>query len=361
MKVRSASSMRFSYGVAMFLAIIFVVCTAFISASAYAAEKPEPVKGLKWVSGYESVILTWKPVKSNEGTVKYEVRQGKTVKATNLTATKAKIKFNPYPTKKDGVANTATYDVYAYIDVKTENENGDIINQRLYSDKMTVADVEPVHPMYIVVETTCTATLYATKSSNKSAGKIRKGTRLVAYGGSRIKGENKRILVRVKKGKKLVTRYIKIGQVKTIKQRYNSKKLYSKATIESFINDKGLTSNPKGKKRLIFVNTYTQRLYLMRRSGTKWVIDEKYPRGLACNTGTNLKLTPYGVFRITGFWDRKPTTGTRWWCIFNHVAVHEKLTDSLGKPASTGCVRIADKEAQWFYDTIRAKTTIFVY
>ena len=58
---------------------------------------------------------------------------------------------------------------------------------------------------------------------------------------------------------------------------------------------------------------------------------------------------------------KKIKTGTKWWSIFNHVGIHEKLGDALGKPASGGCVRIQDGEAKWFYDNIPKGTAILIY
>ena len=58
---------------------------------------------------------------------------------------------------------------------------------------------------------------------------------------------------------------------------------------------------------------------------------------------------------------KKIKTGIKWWSIFNHVGVHQKLSDALGKPASRGCVRIPTKEAEWVYYNIPKGTGIFVY
>jgi hypothetical protein len=98
----------------------------------------------------------------------------------------------------------------------------------------------------------------------------------------------------------------------------------------------------------------------MNTSTNKWAIYSDYPYGLLCNTGK--ELTPYGVLRVANKWAKKPTTGTKWWCIFHSVGIHEKLGDALGKPTSGGCVRIADAYAYRFYsELIKVGTTVFVY
>jgi hypothetical protein len=161
--------------------------------------------------------------------------------------------------------------------------------------------------------------------------------------------------------------YARSGDVNILKMKYNFKQPYSKKHVEGFINDgidngKKLTSNPKmhGKK-LIWVNTYNQRVYLFTwdKADKKWVISSRYPKGLPCNTGK--ELTPYGIFHVTSKWDVKESTGTRWWCIFNSVGIHEKLGDALGHPASGGCVRIPDADARWFYFNVGKMTTVLVY
>lgn len=338
--------------------MIVTACVAFVSPSAYAADKPAKVKGIKVVSGFEAMLVTWKPVRGKN--IRYEIRQGNKVRATDLKETKARIWFNPYPAKPDGEAMKISFDVFAYYETTVKDAKGKAKKVKVYSDKNTVWNVQPVHPMYVVFQTTSKAYLYPTAGTNKAVGAVGKGSQMVAFGGSRSpsNGSNERVLVRIK-GK---TYYIKSEVISIIKMRYNSREKFNKTTFESFVNDANLKSYPKsGPKRLIWVSTYQQKLYLFtwNYNTNKWVIDSRYPKGLWCNTGKD--LTPYGVMRITGKWEKKPSTGTKWWSTFNAIGIHQKLREPLGMPASGGCIRIATDEARWFYYNIARGTTVFVY
>lgn len=315
-------------------------CSMLLGSRAYAVDTPA---GVNTVSGYESIYVSWAPVKD---AVKYQVKVNGLVAADNLTVTTCKVPFDPFPADMSGVAQSANIEIIAF------DAAGNA------STPATAANVQVIHPMYVVVEAKGNLKLYPSARAKKAVYTLAKGTQLIGYGGARQNGENKRILVRAA-GQ---TYYVKSGDVKIRKMVYNSKVQYPTADVENFINDRGLVSNPKKHgKNLIWVNTFCQRVYLMTwdYAANKWVIHPKYPLGLKANTGK--ELTPYGVFRIVTKWDVKSTTGTRWWVIFNSVGIHQKLGDKLGKPASGGCVRIPTEDAKWFYYNIGKGTTVIVY
>lgn len=329
----------------LLMALMFLGSFAMLEPGTYADGEPAAVRNLKWVSGFNSVILTWKGVSASG----YEVRQGSKVLRTNLTQTRVRISMDPYPTSSKGNVRTASYSVYAF---------NVIDGAKVYSAPATVKNVSPVHPMYIIVQTRGKTKLYPNATSNKSVRTAKGGQKLVVMGGSRQDGRNKRMVIQIG-GKQY---YVKAGDVKVLKMLYNSKTKYNKTNVESFINDKNLDSKPvSGPKRMIWVNTYNQRVYLFARKGGKWVIDSRYPNGLLANTGR--ELTPYGVYKVSTKWRRKEETGTNWWTILGGtgVGIHEKLGDALGKPASGGCIRIPDSEARWFYYNIKRRTTVMVY
>ena len=327
--------------VSIFVMTLMVLAFSMLLGSkAYATDAPT-ITGA--TAGYESVNVSWTTV---EGAAKYQIKVNGVVAADNLTATSFKVPFDPFPADTKGVAQTATIEVIAFDAAGTP------------STAATVGPVEVIHPMYVVCQAKGKTKLYTGAKSKKVGATVKKGTKLIGFGGARQNGGNKRIIVKYA-GK---TYYVKSSSVTIKKYVYNSKAKYSTAMIENFINDRGLTSNPKKHgKNLIWVNTYNQRVYLLTWDYTnnKWVIHSRYPSGLKANTGK--ELTPYGVFRVTSKWDVKTATGTRWWCIFNSVGIHEKLGDKLGKPASGGCVRIPDNDAKWFYYNIGKMTTVFVY
>lgn len=332
--------------------------------------RPATPAGLSHKAEYEKIKLWWKPVKSTygkDGKVYYEVRTGNKVVKTGLTTTELRFFFDPYPGSKTGEAQGSlknagkarkpSYKVYSYI-------IHPVTGAKYYcATPATRSNIGVIHPMYVVVTIKRNTKLYTGKSGNKYDGTAKKNHHYVAIGGSRVNGENKRVVVKVN-GK---LRYIKSGDVKIEYMTYYSKSTYSKAAVESFVNTAAngspLPSSAKSKKypkRLIWVNTYNQHVYLFTWQNNKWVTHKDYPNGILCNTGK--ELTPYGKFTISNKWAVKKATGTRWWCIFNAVGIHEKLGDALGKPASGGCVRIPDAIAKRFYkELVRVGYTVLVY
>ena len=92
MNTKNARGLQRQVHLVIMIAVLFVVCAAFAAPKVHAAEKPDSVKKVKWVSGYESIMLSWKAVSSPDGEVRYEVRkQGKkseTTVKTNLKVNK---------------------------------------------------------------------------------------------------------------------------------------------------------------------------------------------------------------------------------------------------------------------------------
>ncbi len=350
---------------------------------------PAPKK-VKAKAGFQRVYLSWTKVSCNagdDGKVYYEIRDGKgkkstvvymqkkknsdkLIKAKDLKKTEAWIPFDPYPGKKNGEAKngkkkssaearTATFAVRAYI-----KKDG----KKVYSDYTVKEDIELVHPMYVIVKAKGNVPILKASDSNKKVATAKKGHYYIVFGGSRIKGENKRVIIKIwnKKDHCWDARYIRSRNVEIVRYVYKAQTgsrtknpakgyYFTEKQVEDFINDKKPVSK---NNNFIWVNTYNQRVYLFKKKSGRWEITRN-PKGVLCNTGR--ELSPYGSYKITGFMARKKTTGTKWWCLFNHVGIHEKLPDALGKPASGGCVRIPDSEAKWFYDNIRGGTGIFVY
>ena len=327
---------------------------------------PEAVTNIKGTAGYEKINLSWNKVSSNYGNVKYEVRYfGKPI-CRGRTENAVEFGFDPYPEDAKGNARPASFEVYAFIDATIPNYvTGENITKRFYSKKNYIKNIPIVHPMYVVIKTKRKANIYGSPGSGKAVATAAKGSTYVAIGGSRIDGENKRVVIKMN-GK---LRYIKSSDVNFVSMKYNSKTedAFKPAVIENFVNTanggKPIESNPKTKsypKRLILVGTYNQRVYLFDWKNNKWAVNTTYKWGIPCNTGK--ELTPYGQFKISNKWAVKESTGTRWWCIFNSVGIHEQLGDALGKPASGGCVRIPDAIAKDFYkDKVKVGYTVLVY
>lgn len=342
------------------------------------AKNPDTPTIRKKTAGFQKVNLEWAAVKNpnDSSAVYYEVQEvakdgnGATTSRLiyNGTATKLAPEFDPYPGKSTGeakygnkaasaTARTVTYNVRAYVKDASGTH---------YSNWATTGNIEVVHPMYVIVKVKGKAKILKTSKSSKSVGKTKKNGYYIAFGGSRIKGENKRVIIKVNG----TARYIKAGSVSKYKYVYRSTVgknyykgkagyCYTNQQIEDFINDK----NPASKNNFfLYVDTYHQRLYMLTRAykGARWHIatDYKYHDLLA---STGRQLSPYGSYKVANTMARKKTTGTKWWLLFNHIGIHEKLGEKLGKPASGGCIRVPDLASKWFFDHIKKGTGVFIY
>ena len=324
------------------------------------------------VAGFQRVALEWTPSTSKvSGTVCYRVTDLTNNKVVyDGTATKATVDFDPYPGGADGkalygnkktsaTAKLASYSVYAY--VKNTNVRSAASEKR---------NIEVVHPMYVIVKIKRNCKILKTSSSSKKVGTAKKGQYYVAFGGSRIKGEKKRVIIKVN-GE---NRYISVNDISSFKYVYNSTigknyykgkagYCYTYAQIENFVTDydKSKKNNKWSKKDFgIYVDTYHQRAYLLKRTGSGWKVatDYKYHDLLA---STGRQLSPYGGYRVANTMAKKKTTGTKWWLLFNHIGIHEKLGEKLGKPASGGCIRVPDPASKWFFDNIKKGTGVLIY
>ena len=124
------------------------------------------------------------------------------------------------------------------------------------------------------------------------------------------------------------------------------------------MNGKGLTSPTK---QLIWVNTYTQELYIFKGSKGKWKLNKHW----AVSTGKASSPTPTGNDGIKEVWKKLSTRhNLKWWTCFSTMNAFHGLFDSwrkkLGNPASGGCIRNEVKNAKWIYDNIKYKTTVLI-
>ena len=111
---------------------------------------------------------------------------------------------------------------------------------------------------------------------------------------------------------------------------------------------------------LLWINLYTQRLFIFQREGSKWKLKDR----IVCSTGRNWGLfgTNYTLaaklhhFAIGGFI-------YKWACYFSGMrnAVHSGPIpgDRVNRrPESNGCVRVHENKALWIYDTCPTGTRV---
>ncbi len=140
---------------------------------------------------------------------------------------------------------------------------------------------------------------------------------------------------------------------------------YSDATKEGFVNLKAYASKTD---YLIWINRYTQRVIIFTGSKGEWTVHKTF----LCSTGANNSPTPQGIYEVeahygTWYFDYYlvyTATG-----FYGDTAFHSTLynfdgspfDDRLGIPLSHGCIRMADADAEYIYDTIPFGTAVVVW
>ncbi len=133
---------------------------------------------------------------------------------------------------------------------------------------------------------------------------------------------------------------------------------YSRLSANYFINDKGYSSKTG---YLVWISTYTQRVYIMKGSKGKWKCIDDWD----CATGKPSSPTPTGTNHIKAIHKKvRLRNDVNWWSPFSSWnSLHGCVGDSLvlARPASGGCVRNPDIKAKWMYDNLPIGTTVIVY
>lgn len=138
---------------------------------------------------------------------------------------------------------------------------------------------------------------------------------------------------------------------------YNSGRTYSKQEAEFFVNDRGLSSSTG---TLVWINTYTQTLYMFNGSAGSWHCD----LASKCSTGKAASPTPTGVSGRKTIWKKiSKRHGIKFWSPFSQInSVHGKKAKwRMGAPKSNGCVRNYVEAAQQVYYGAPIGTTVLVY
>ncbi|MBR0373984.1 MAG: L,D-transpeptidase [Mogibacterium sp.] len=342
-------------------------------------KRVQPVSELKAYAGYDCVKVTWKASTSKKGprdeVIWYRVQRVNT--ATGKVVHTAKVKTNYY---EDTNVNES-YDRY-YKYVVTAYYLSKLSNERVYSDTKSIsktvsgAKITPVKHMYITAKVSSNTSFYKSNKGFSYLGSIPGGTKLCVYDAGIYSektedGDDTHVVTRYKITYGGKTGYLPTSRTTNRVAHYSSTNIYTDAEREYFINSYYNPSTKKvissGTPYLIWVNPYTQKVTVFK-STTKnasgryvkpWKIYNNFV--WSCNTGRPDKITPCGLFEV-------PTNGriyerhnVMFWTCFSLVSLHDKLSMSLGKPASEGCVRVDYANAKWMYYNIKDETRVFVY
>ncbi|MBO8136825.1 MAG: L,D-transpeptidase family protein [Desulfotomaculum sp.] len=136
--------------------------------------------------------------------------------------------------------------------------------------------------------------------------------------------------------------------------------------VETYINLQDFKSYTD---YLVWVDIDRQLTHVFTGSEDNWEL----LKTMTCATGKNVSPTLRGTFTIkdrgTWFYSPQFESGAKYWVryngsyLFHSVAMdkQQQVKDpTLGKRASSGCIRLAVEDAKWFYDNIPKGTTVFI-
>lgn len=294
------------------------------------------VKGFKALCTYNGVILKWKRVKgATSYTIKWKsgkksgtktIKKGTTVKWLHKlpkSLRNKKVKYTIVANKK-GVGSSAQ---------KTK-VTGEAVRTAHITAYMSTDRVLTSHDSAAITHT------------------FPKGYKIDAYG-----YDGGRYVFDYKGHQFMVKRITTYGSSTS---QLDSELTYTKEEAESFVNRCGLKSSTGW---LIWVNTYTQSIFVFRGSKGKWKL---YKGPWDVCTGKSATPTPTGLTRIRdksrGCYD--PFPQTPWWCVCAAgFSIHGKAPyyPPMGAPASNGCVRNWTENAKWMYDNVPVNTAVYVF
>ena len=121
---------------------------------------------------------------------------------------------------------------------------------------------------------------------------------------------------------------------------------------------------------LIYVNLSEQMTYVYKGTMNKWDTVKSF----TCSTGIDDEETPTGVFDVRErgdwFFSDKYQQGGKYWVqfygdyLFHSVPYNEDQSEvvdnTLGTPASHGCIRLKTEDAKWIYDNIDSGTKVII-
>jgi len=121
---------------------------------------------------------------------------------------------------------------------------------------------------------------------------------------------------------------------------------------------------------LVYVNLSEQMTYVYKGSMNKW----DNIKSFTCSTGVDDEKTPPGIFDVRErgewFFSDKYEQGGKYWVqfygdyLFHSVPYNkdqsEVVDNTLGTPASHGCIRLKTEDAKWIYDNIEFGTKVII-
>lgn len=136
--------------------------------------------------------------------------------------------------------------------------------------------------------------------------------------------------------------------------------------LEAYVNTRGLTSKTD---QLVWVDIDRQLTHVFVGSQGNWQLVRTMP----CATGKNVSPTLRGMHEVAerGEWfftERFGRGGENWVQFAGPYMFHSLPMDRQGnildytlrERLSSGCIRLSMEDSEWFYTTIKRRTTVFV-
>ncbi|MCT4686178.1 L,D-transpeptidase [Vallitalea sp.] len=105
--------------------------------------------------------------------------------------------------------------------------------------------------------------------------------------------------------------------------------------------------------------------------------NNKIKKEMICSGGTKEEPTLLGTFSLENrglwFYSERFKEGAKYWVriteqyLFHGIPrdkdwnIIKEEQDKLGKPASHGCIRLGEEDAQWFYENVPDGTTVIIH
>lgn len=182
---------------------------------------------------------------------------------------------------------------------------------------------------------------------------------------------NLEIINKVEEIKKLRMDYLEeFSEDSIINNKYSAQTMssYYNKLNSSTINTFDIASNTN---KLVFVNISEQKTYIYTGHMNNWSLEKEF----LCSTGIENKETPVGIFevqtRAPWFFASTYKQGGKYYVqfmgnyLFHSIPFAEDqetvLDETLGEPASHGCIRLSTDDAKWLYDNVVDGSKIIIY
>lgn len=142
----------------------------------------------------------------------------------------------------------------------------------------------------------------------------------------------------------------------------------SQEFLDAYVNQNGFESKTN---MLVFTEIYRQTTHIFSRESpdSSWILMKSF----CCTTGKNKSPTTRGKFTISDrgewFYSERLGAGAKYWVRFNgtylfHSVSMDKsksiIDPTLGRRASSGCVRFGLTDAEWFYNNVPKGTAVYI-